>query len=135
MIGLVGLAGALGALLRYALGAGVLLIWGSPYPLATFAANLGGSFVLGWLTGRAASRPAWPAWVMPVLGTGLIGAFTTFSTFSVETLALWREGHAGTAVLYSLLSIWGGLALAWLGMRLGERTGNGAPDEREEGTS
>lgn len=116
---LVGLAGALGALLRYETGVVGSYIWGADYPLFTFLMNMAGSFGLGLLTAWTARHPSLPGWLQPVIGTGMIGAFTTFSTFSVETIALLREGSFGTAALYVVLSIWGGLAMAWLGYRSG----------------
>ncbi|MFS0782687.1 fluoride efflux transporter CrcB [Bacillus sp. 1P06AnD] len=109
----VGLAGALGAVLRYAIG---LLAWnGSLFPIATFSINLIGSFLLAWLTTFVFIRTAIPDEWKSAIGTGFIGAFTTFSTLSVETVSLFQGGHALMAVLYAALSMIGGLAMSFLG--------------------
>ncbi|MDG0813401.1 fluoride efflux transporter CrcB [Cohnella rhizosphaerae] len=117
----VGLAGSVGALLRYEAGLWTHAWWHSAFPLATLAINLTGCLALGWFTAWAAMRPGLPESLRLGIGTGLIGAYTTFSTFSVETLALLRDGRAGHAALYVGASLIGGLLFAWGGFRLGER--------------
>ncbi len=124
----VGLAGSVGALLRYEAGLWTHSWWPFTFPLATLAINLTGCLALGWFTAWAARRPGLPEWLRLGIGTGLIGAYTTFSTFSVETLTLLRDGQAGAAALYVGASLIGGLAFAWAGFRLGEKrpaTGRG----------
>ena len=78
------------------------------FPLGTLAANLAGCFCIGLLfalfdNGRVSSE--WKIF----LGTGVLGGFTTFSAFSVETFSMLRGGHAGHALLYVLASVAGGL--------------------------
>jgi CrcB protein len=109
---LVGLAGIIGAILRYYLGMG-FQVWVDGFPLGTLCINWIGSFALAWLSscGNGVSPT-----IRTVVGTGMIGAFTTFSTFSVETLQLFMRGESFLAVLYILLSLWGGLFFAWLGL-------------------
>ena len=58
-------------------------------------------------------------YLRPFAATGFLGAFTTFSTFVVETDLLVRDGHAATAATYAVASLVGGLAAAWAGIRLG----------------
>jgi len=111
----VGLFGMAGALLRYMTGVWVHAGWSSPFPLGTFAVNLSGCLALGWLSAWTADRPGMPAWLSTGINTGLIGSFTTFSTFSVETMELFRDGEIWTAGLYVALSVAGGLACAWGG--------------------
>ncbi|GGE27406.1 putative fluoride ion transporter CrcB 1 [Marinithermofilum abyssi] len=114
----IGCAGVIGAWLRYGLGLVVIGGWVAGFPLATWIANGIGSFVLGWWnTSRWAK--ALPESVRSSVGTGLIGSFTTFSTFSVETLQLLQNGRWAIAGLYLFLSFAGGLAMAWLGFRVG----------------
>ncbi|ALF09907.1 fluoride efflux transporter CrcB [Parageobacillus thermoglucosidasius] len=116
---IVGLAGIVGALLRYYLGLFVSGWWNGPFPLATLLTNMLGCFALGWLN---AYLPRWrniPSYVAAGLGTGLIGSFTTFSTFSVETVELLRMSHWGTALVYVFLSMCGGVLMALYGFRLG----------------
>ncbi|MDN4073817.1 MULTISPECIES: fluoride efflux transporter CrcB [Fictibacillus] len=121
---LVGLAGVAGALLRYGIG----LFWEGSYPLDTFVINMAGSFALGclafWIEKNAKVHP----YLMAVAGTGFIGSFTTFSTFSVENIKLLETGHTAIAVFYILLSLIGGLFMSWLGFVLARR-----PRKRGEG--
>lgn len=117
----VGLAGSLGAVLRYEAGLWTHSWWHSAFPLGTLLINLTGSLILGWFTAWAIRRPALPEWLRLGFGTGLIGAYTTFSTFSVEMLTLLQDGRAGYAAIYLAASLIGGLLLAWAGFMLGER--------------
>jgi CrcB protein len=107
--------GGLGALARYAIE--VALPHGSSeLPVATLLINVVGSLLLGILV---AGRPD-AAWLRPFLGTGVLGGFTTFSAFALETDRLLDRAPA-TAVLYVALSLLAGLAAAAAGLRLGER--------------
>lgn len=121
---LVGAAGFLGAALRYSIG--VFLFQGSAvFPFATLTVNLLGSFLLAWLTTGLMVRFSLPAHIKTALGTGFVGSFTTFSTLSVETAALFLDGKTALAVLYIAASIFGGLWMSRLGfqVRKGEETG------------
>lgn len=117
--------GFFGAICRYAAGAGMPAAHG--FPLGTLFVNLVGCFVLGWfLTYAARSRKIKPESIL-FIGTGVIGSFTTFSTFSVETIHLFEEGRAFLALLYILISTAAGLVLADIGRRwalAGEREGD-----------
>jgi fluoride exporter len=115
----VGLAGIVGALLRYYLGLFVGALWNGLFPLATWLANIIGCFALGWLTAYLPRLRTIPPYVVTGLGTGLVGSFTTFSTFSAETVQLLRTSHFGLALFYVFLSMCGGLLMAWIGFRLG----------------
>jgi CrcB protein len=108
-----------GALLRYSLGLLVHGWWVGAFPLGTLLINFVGSFALGWLTAWVNRVGNVPAWVKPGIGTGLIGSFTTFSTFSVETVNLMQQQLWGDAALYVGLSLMGGLFLAWAGLYIG----------------
>lgn len=121
----VGLAGAVGALARYGLGLLVDSLGSSVFPVATLLTNLIGSFLLGWLTHMflRTGKPS-PQFVT-IIGTGMIGSFTTFSTFSVETIRLLEESRIGLALLYVFLSITLGLGSSWLGYRVGVRRKGG----------
>ena len=115
----VGLAGAVGALARYGLGLGIGLIWVSPFPLATLVINLIGSFLLGWMTHFLFRTGKLSPQIVTVVGTGMVGSFTTFSTFSVETIELMDDGRIGLAMIYVMLSVSFGLFSSWLGYRVG----------------
>jgi CrcB protein len=117
---MVGLGGVIGALLRYYLGLVIFTWWMSPFPLPTLIANLTGSFVLGWLTRRASDWKIHP-YLFTGLGTGLIGSFTTFSSLSAETVALLNGNMSGMAIVYVLLSLFGGLLMSWFGLKGGNR--------------
>jgi CrcB protein len=97
----VALAGGLGAALRLVVDGIVRAAVPTRLPLATAVINVGGSFVLGSLTGLAASSALAPGWLL-VLGGGLMGGYTTFSTASVETVRLLAERRWGTGVAYGL---------------------------------
>lgn len=88
---LVGLAASVGALARYLLDQAVSRRWESALPWGTFVINVSGSFALGLLTGLAAHQGL-PTHVLTVLGTGICGGYTTFSTFSYETERLAEDG-------------------------------------------
>ena len=112
------LAGALGALLRYEVELAVRRRVGPGFPLGTLLINVSGSFVLGVLVGLAAHRGVSSS-VVTVVGTGLLGAYTTFSTFSVDTVGLveHRRPRAAAANLGASLVL--GLGAAALGLVLG----------------
>jgi fluoride exporter len=112
----VALGGFIGALLRY----GIDIAMGSwnGVNIATLCINWLGCLALGWLnTVSGDVLPLRPNLKLG-LGTGLLGAFTTFSTFTVDALKLFHEGRVFTALAYVILSIVGGLCLAYLGYRL-----------------
>lgn len=103
VLALVSVGGAAGALTRY--GAGVL--WPTDphaFPWTTFLINLVGSALLGALLAGIELRPRW-APVRPLLVTGLIGGFTTFSTFAVDNERLIRTGHVPTALAYAVATL------------------------------
>ncbi|OMF59852.1 chromosome condensation protein CrcB [Paenibacillus sp. FSL R5-0490] len=121
---LVGAAGFLGAALRYSIGV-FLFQENAVFPFATLTVNLLGSFLLAWLTTGLMVRFSLSAHIKTALGTGFVGSFTTFSTLSVETAALFLDGKTALAVLYIAASIIGGLWMSRLGFRVrkGEETG------------
>jgi fluoride exporter len=110
---LVGIAGALGAILRYLIS--ITLFTNSSFPFATLSINLIGSFLLAWFTTRLFKRTSLPPEVTTAIGTGFVGSFTTFSTLSLETIQLFQSGELWLGVLYVLVSIVGGLFMSRLG--------------------
>jgi CrcB protein len=114
----VGLGGFLGAIARYTLALWVDARMATPFPVATLLINVTGSFVLGALSG-ALEFSALPPEVRLTLGVGFLGAYTTFSTFTYETLRLVEAGDAGLALGYVTASLIAGLAAAMLGLALG----------------
>lgn len=111
----VALGGAVGSAGRYL----VDRTYGpSTYPIETLTVNLIGSFVLGLLVGWLGERVA-PG-VRLALFTGVLGGFTTFSTFALESTVMLRAGNTATGIGYILLSVAGGIALAMIGLLAGE---------------
>jgi len=108
---LIGLAGAAGALVRYQIG---LAVAARSFPWATLGINLVGSFLLGLLIKLSHDR-GWPETTTLHLGIGFLGAFTTFSTFSVDTHTLLRSDRVGLAAAYVAASVLGGILVAAIG--------------------
>jgi CrcB protein len=110
---LVAAGAAVGAPLRYLLDRWVQARHGAGFPWGTLAVNLLGSAVLGVVVGLPAPGP-----VATLLGAGLCGTFTTYSTFSYETVRLLTTGAPGRAAANVALSLAGGLAAAYGGLGL-----------------
>lgn len=100
----VAIGGALGALARYWL-SGVFNAGDQKLPLGTLTANVLGSLVMGILYVLIMEKARISPEMRPLLMTGFLGALTTFSTFSLETVVLIQEGHVTAAVFYVLLSV------------------------------
>lgn len=117
----IALGGAAGALLRFWVSTGVYALLGRGFPYGTLAVNLLGSLAIGFLSvlflERLSLGPEWRAGVL----VGLLGAFTTFSTFSFETLALIEQGRLGAAAGNMAVSVAGCILATWLGLMLGRQ--------------
>lgn len=120
-IALICLGGALGSLLRYALASALTSPDGPRFPLSTLLVNVSGCFAIGLLATALAPGGAWPVREGVRLGilVGVLGGYTTFSSFGLETVNLVRAGMTAEAVAYVALSNSLGLAAVWLGWRLG----------------
>jgi CrcB protein len=110
----IGAIGGLGALARFILDGGISSRLALGFPIGTLVVNLSGSFALGALVGGAVDGDAFK-----LGGTGLIGSFTTFSTWALESHRLGEEGELGLGILNFMLSLVLGVAAAWAGRRLG----------------
>jgi CrcB protein len=116
----VGLGGALGSMARFGLAAAVAAWTGPQFPWGTWLINVAGSFLIGWfgaLTGRNGALSV-PMDIRLFVMVGICGGFTTFSSFSLQTLELLQSGEAALAGLYilgsvalCLLAVWGGTLL------------------------
>jgi CrcB protein len=115
------LFGSLGTLARYGLQGVVQDRTGSQFPTGTLAVNLVGCFLLGGIGQYSLAHISVPPDWRVGLTVGFFGAFTTFSTFSWETVHLLDDGDWVRALLYAGLSFLGGLFLLKLGMRLASR--------------
>lgn len=114
----VAVAGALGALARFWVGAAFA---GGAMPWATLAVNTSGSFLLGFvLGGPGAGR--WDTTLITAVTVGFLGAFTTFSTFAQETVAMLRDGRVASALVYVAASVAVGLVAVAAGYAVGRAT-------------
>jgi CrcB protein len=116
MIWSVALGGALGSVARFLLGAAVQQRAGTTFPVGTLLINITGSLVLGFVLRFALSTPAITPDIRLFLTTGFCGGYTTFSTFSYETLALIEENELGRALTYVVLSVTLGLIGTYCGV-------------------
>ncbi len=111
---LVALGGAAGAVSRYLIGSWVLSRTGPEFPWSTFAINVTGSLLIGIVLGIADGGRMGPE-ARSLLATGLLGGYTTFSTFSYEGLLLLRGGDSGAFLLYLTEQVALGVSAAYLG--------------------
>jgi CrcB protein len=120
-IGAIFAGGAIGAVARYG-----LVEWvGGPgdgaWPWATFVANMVACALLGWLVTRLQERLPLSAYKRPLVGTGVCGGLSTFSTLQLEVYDLLDAGHAGIAIAYALGSVAAGFAVIQLASTLSRR--------------
>lgn len=113
----VALGGAIGACLRYLVNVASLRAFGPGFPYATLMVNVVGSFLMGVLVVVLAEKGGMR--LAPFLMTGILGGFTTFSAFSLDTISLWERGaswlslgYVGASVILSLAALVAGLQLA-----------------------
>jgi fluoride exporter len=113
----VALAGALGAPARYLVERVVSRVHRTQFPWGTFVVNVGGSLALGLLAGAVLAQ-GFSKDAQTVLGTGFLGAYTTFSTFVYEIVRRAESGHRTVALTYALGSLLAGVAAAAAGLAL-----------------
>ena len=114
----VAIGGAAGSVLRYGTTIAVQRWTQSSWPWATFTVNILGSFLIGWLAYLVVGRGAISVQTRLIVMVGLLGWFTTFSTFSLDTLRLIQEGGWRAAAANAVLSVAGGLIAAWAGFNI-----------------
>jgi CrcB protein len=115
----IGVAGALGAVSRHQFESVVNRHWGDAFPWGTFAVNVSGSFMLGVLVGVFAHRLGVPLWLQAGATVGFLGAYTTFSTLSLQVYRSMATGHLPVAlanavgsVVVGTLALYAGILLA-----------------------
>ena len=118
--------GALGAPARYGV-AQLVHVGPGSFPWATFWTNVSGSFALGLVLVVLVARFPPTTFLRPFVATGFLGAYTTYSTFAVETVLLARDGAVGLACAYTTASLVAGLGAAAGGMVLGRRLADAKP--------
>ena len=118
---LIAVGGAIGAVLRYGASMGVYSLLGRGFPYGTLFVNVAGSFLIGVLSVVMLERydiaPEWRAAVL----VGVLGSFTTYSTFSIETLILLEQGDVARAGANIVLSVLICLIAVWFGVSLGRQ--------------
>ncbi len=112
----VALGGAGGAMLRYLTGLGVGRLLGTGFPLGVITVNIIGSFAMGVLAVMLAKKGLMQ--FSPLLMTGFLGGFTTFSAFSLEAVTLFERGQTSAAMSYVLISVIGSILALMLGFWL-----------------
>jgi CrcB protein len=110
--------GALGAPARYGVALLIDITPGS-FPWGTFWINVSGSFALGVVMVLLLERFPPSRYLRPFVATGFLGAFTTYSTFAVETDLLVNNGYVGVALAYAAASLAAGFTAVWVGLALG----------------
>ncbi len=115
---IIGMGGFIGAILRYLLSGWTHRIAGASFPYGTLAVNVLGSFLLGFFLIIAEGRFIVTPQIRNLIAIGLLGAFTTYSTFSFETIMLLREMMYFQALLNMALNLILGLIAVWLGITL-----------------
>ena len=112
----VALGGALGASARYLVGVGAVRLLGHGFPWATLVVNVLGSLAMGALVVLLAQKDA--TRLEPLLMTGLLGGFTTFSAFSLDAVTLYERGQVGAAAGYVAVSVVFSIGALFAGMTL-----------------
>ena len=118
---LIAIGGAFGAVLRYGASISVYSLLGRGFPYGTLFVNVSGSLLMGMLSVILLDRfDPGPEWRAAVL-VGVLGSFTTFSTFSIETLNLLEQGDLMRALANIILSVTVCLAAVWFGVLIGRQ--------------
>lgn len=115
---LVMLGGAIGAGARHLTGRAALALWGPGFPWGTLIVNLLGGMLMGLLAGWLAARASGDEALRYLLGVGVLGGFTTFSAFSLETANMLQRGDHGVALFYILASVAGSILALFAGLQL-----------------
>ena len=114
----IAIGGAFGAISRYWVSESMEKVNGTGFPLGTFSVNLLGSFLIGVLFVIFAEKLELAHEWRPLLVIGFLGAMTTFSAFSLDTLLLFQQGHYNTALFYIFSSVIACLIAAYAGIQL-----------------
>src|SRR5690242_1465449 len=116
---LVAVGGALGSVARYGTGVLVGTVWRQSFPLGTMLINITGSLAMGLLVGYLArTTPAWQGDARLFVAVGVLGGYTTFSSFSLDAISMFERGDVGQALFYVLGSVIVGIAALYGGLLL-----------------
>lgn len=117
-IAMIATGGAFGAVARYGVGVASVKLFGHGFPWGTLIVNIVGSFLMGLLIAKLAQMDGVSQDVRHLCATGFLGAFTTFSTFSLDFVTLWERGEMLHAALYMVASVVVGIAALFLALWL-----------------
>ncbi len=117
----IAIGGAAGALFRYWVSSGVYILLGRGFPYGTLAVNVLGSLLMGFLYIFFLERMTVGPEIRAAILIGVLGAFTTFSTFSMETFNLIEQADYMKAILNVVISVLACIAAAWMGVMLGRQ--------------
>ena len=120
---IVALGGALGSGMRHLVNLAALRLFGPTFPWGTLAVNIAGSFIMGLFVELLARRFGGSAELRLFIATGILGGFTTFSTFSLDVAVLYERGAVAQAAFYVAASIVVAVLALFLGMWLGKSLG------------
>ena len=115
---IVGLGGAAGSMLRYAVQRLLSIQNAAAFPTATLLVNILGCFLIGLLAGIVSRSLAWNEEMKLLLMTGFCGGFTTFSAFTLEGIGLLKENKTSLFIIYLTASVVGGLLATFIGIRI-----------------
>jgi len=113
----VAIGGGLGAVARYALTVYLFPLASNRFPVGTLTANIIGSLLMGVLYVLIIEKGSLPAEARGWLMVGFLGAFTTFSTFVLDAVTLWQNGHSALALSYALISVFACILAVAVGMQ------------------
>jgi len=117
---LICLGGALGTGARYLLGVSVQMAFGPTFPMGTLVVNLIGSFLISLFMYVGVEKGLLSTTVRMVLCTGVLGGFTTYSSFNFETMRFWQQGAIGLGFANVAVTVVGCLAMGGLGLLTGK---------------
>lgn len=115
---LVIIGGAIGSLARYQLGRLTFRLWGAAWPWGTLGANVIGGFIMGLFAGWLAARAQGGEAIRVFFAVGVLGGFTTFSSFSLETMLMIERGEIISALGYILVSVIASVGALAIGLAL-----------------
>ena len=118
---MIAIGGALGSMARFAAVGYLTPMLNYRFPIGTFIVNIVGSFLIGVAYVVIVEKQLIPAEWRLFFITGILGGFTTFSSFSLEILQTWQEGHVFNAIFYAASSVFLGLLFAYVGMHLTQK--------------
>lgn len=118
---MIAIGGALGSMARFAAVTYLTPLLNYRFPIGTFLVNITGSFLIGVAYVIIVEKQLIPAEWRLFFITGILGGFTTFSSFSLEVLQTWQEGHVAISLFYAVSSVVLGLLFALWGMQLTQK--------------